>query len=354
MTSTTSILGDSDHLLIVDLMARAPIWALRPEGERVIAAAVPTGWRMQIVRSPTSSDGDGAKQPSDEVVQAIASAEVYFGFGFPRALFLAGKRLKWVHTATAGVGSLLYPEMLSSDLILTNSAGIHAQPIADYVLAGVMHFLRGLDVAQDQQRRCVWSKSFYVSADSPVAEVADSRVLIIGAGGIGAEVARRFTAVGATCVGVRRRPELGAPAGFARVVGHAAIDAELESANVVVVAAPMTAITRGVLTAERLDLLPPDAIVVNVSRGGLIDEEALAARLAGGRLRGAVLDVFQNEPLAPSSPLWQLRSVLITPHISSVSPAHFWPRQIAVFVDNWHRYVRGEKLRNQVDKQVGY
>jgi phosphoglycerate dehydrogenase-like enzyme len=354
MTSTTSISGDSDRLLVVDLKARAPIWALVAEGERVITAAAPEGWNVQFVKSATTSDGDGATRPSDEAERAIADAEVYFGFGFPQPLLLAGKRLKWVHTATAGVGSMLYPEMLRSDVILTNSAGIHAQPIADHVLAGVMHFLRGLDVAQDQQRRGVWDKAFYAASDCPVTEVADCRVLVVGTGGIGSAVARRFAALGATCVGVRRRPELGAPVGFARVVGPLAIETELQRASVVVLAAPMTSQTQGVLTAERLDLLPPNAIVVNVARGGLLDEAALVERLTSGRLRGAVLDVFQHEPLAPSSPLWQLRSALLTPHISSVSPAHFWPRQLAVFVDNWHRYVRGEQLTNQVDKQAGY
>jgi len=101
-------------------------------------------------------------------------------------------------------------------------------------------------------------------------------------------------------------------------------------------------------------LLPRSAIVVNVSRGILVDEHALAERLADGRVRGAVLDVFRQEPLASTSPLWQLRSVLLTPHISPVSPGRFWPRALDIFVDNWRHYVRGEPLRNLVDKRAGY
>ena len=121
-----------------------------------------------------------------------------------------------------------------------------------------------------------------------------------------------------------------------------------------VLTAPLTEATRGLLTAERLDLLPPHAIVVNVSRGALLDETALAERLESGRLRGAVLDVFQREPLAPESALWQLRSALVTPHVSPVSPGRFWARELDLFLDNWRRYARGQPLRNVVDKHAGY
>ncbi len=335
-------------------MSTSRNWALREDGEAHIRAVAPPGWRTHFVRAATVSDGDGSPAPSREALEAIAEAEVYFGFGISRPLFMAGRRLRWVHSATAGMGSLLFPEMVASKVLLTNSAGVHGPPIAESVVAGVLHFLRGLDVAVDQQRGGIWSKTFFVSGESPLREVADCCVLVIGAGGIGSEVATRLTALGATCVGVRRRPERGVPTGFARVTGPDAIDAELPRADVVVVAAPFTGETSGLLDARRLDLLPANAIVANVARGGLMDEAALAVRLADGRLRGAVLDVFSEEPLAPSSPLWQLRSVLLTPHVSAVSPLRFWPRQLALFVDNWTRYVRGEPLRNLVNKQAGY
>jgi phosphoglycerate dehydrogenase-like enzyme len=344
----------SDRLLAVDLAARARNWALTAEGEQRIRAATPDGWRVHVVRELTSSDGDGPPQPSVESMTAIRDAEVYFGFGIPRPLFLAARRLRWVHSAAAGVGSALYPEMMSSDVLLTNSAGVHAIPIAEYVVAGILHFFRGLDVAAEQQREGRWDKSFFVSADSPLREVSDARVLIIGAGGIGIEVARRLSALGATCTGVRRRPDRGAPPGFARVVGPSALDDELPRADVVIIAAPQTQESRGLLTEERLKSMHPGSILVNVARGALVDEDALARLLTSGRLRGAVLDVFRQEPLAPNSPLWQLRSALLTPHISPVSPGRFWPRALDVFCDNWARYVRGEPLRNLVDKQAGY
>ena len=133
-----------------------------------------------------------------------------------------------------------------------------------------------------------------------------------------------------------------------------AIDDELPRADVVVLAAPLTEETRGVLDARRMDALKSSAIIVNVARGALLDEAALIERLRSGRLRGAALDVFQEEPLASESPLWQLRSVLVTPHVSPVSPGRFWTRELDLFLDNWRRFVRGEALRNVVDKRAGY
>jgi phosphoglycerate dehydrogenase-like enzyme len=109
-----------------------------------------------------------------------------------------------------------------------------------------------------------------------------------------------------------------------------------------------------IVAAPELDMLPPQAIVVNVARGSLIDEDALAARIAGGRLRGAVLDVFAQEPLPAESPLWGLSSVVLTPHVSAVSPRGFWDRELALVAENWARYARGEALRNVVDKTLGY
>jgi phosphoglycerate dehydrogenase-like enzyme len=342
------------RLAVVDLAATSKNWALTPEGARRIMAEAPPGWTVHMVEAATSSDGDGPPRPSDEVLEAIRGAEVYFGFGIPKALLAAAPNLRWVHSAAAGVGSALYPEMLASDVAFTNSAGVHAIPMAEYVVAGVLHFLRGLDYAADQQHRTEWNKTPFVRLDSVLREMDTVRALVVGTGGIGQAVAERLTALGARCTGIRRRPDLGPPPGFERVVSLEALDAELPRHDVVVLAAPLTSNTAGLLDGKRLDLLPRSAIVVNVARGALLDEEALVVRLRDGRLRGAVLDVFREEPLATFSPLWQLRQVLLTPHVSPVSPGRFWPRQLDLFLDNWRRYVSGMPLKNLVDKQAGY
>ena len=348
------MVADGERLLVVDANAKSRTWALTPEVERRLREEAPPGWRIYFVDALTSSDGDGPPVPNDEVMKAVAEAEVYLGFGIPVALFKAARRLKWVHSAAAGVGSALYPEMVASPVLLTNSAGVHAVPIAEYVVAGVLHLLRGLDIAIAQQRDAEWNKLPFVNDASPLREVADCRVLVVGAGGLGSETAKRLTALGARCVGIRRRPEMGVPPGFERAVGLDALDAELPECNVLVITAPLTETTKGLLTSERLDRLPSDAIVVNVARGALIDEKALIQRLRERRIRGAVLDVFENEPLAPDSPLWTFRSVVVTPHVSPVSPGRFWPRQLDLFVENWRRYIKGEPLRNLVDKHAGY
>jgi len=344
----------TERLIVVDLAATSKNWALTPDGERRLREETPPGWTMYVVQSATSSDGDGPPRPSEEVMTAIREAEVYYGFGIPKLLFAEAKRLRWVHSAAAGVGTALYPEMVASDILFTNSAGIHAVPIAEYVVAAVLHFLRGLDIAIDQQRRTEWNKTPFVRVESVLREMDTVRALIVGVGGLGGAAAERLSALGARCTGVRRRVALGPPAGFERVVSLDEFDAELPKHDVVVLAAPLTSQTASLLTAERLDLLPSNAIIVNVARGAMVDEAALAKRLLDGRLRGAALDVFREEPLTPTSPLWTIPQVLLTPHVSPVSPGRFWPRQLDLFLDNWRRYSKGEPLRNIVDKHAGY
>jgi phosphoglycerate dehydrogenase-like enzyme len=160
--------------------------------------------------------------------------------------------------------------------------------------------------------------------------------------------------MGADCVGIRRRPVLGAPPGFTRVTGLASLDVELPHADVLVLASAATGETEGLLSRERIALLAKGAIVVNVARGSLLDEEALAEALSAGRIRGAFLDVFRREPPGSDSPLWNQPGLFLSPHVSGVSPARFWEREMALFLDNWRRYRAGQPLRNLVDKQAGY
>lgn len=341
-------------LLVVDLAATSVNWKLPPDGAERIRRAAPHGWEVAIVQSPTVSDGDGNPEPSEEARSQIAGAEAYLGFGIARPLLRAAERLRWVHSAAAGVRGLLYPEMVESPIVLTNSAGIHAVPIAEHVLGGVIHLLRGFDRAIERQRARVWDKTPWTGSASGVREVGELRALVVGAGGIGAAVGQRLAWLGATVTGIRRRPDLGVPPGFARVLPPAVLDEALPEADLVVLAAPFTPDTERLLTAERIGRLPAGAIVANVARGALLDTDALVAALRGNRLRGAVLDVFEEEPLPPESPLWALPQVLLTPHISAVSPRRFWDRQLSLFEENWRRWAAGEPLRNVVDKRAGY
>lgn len=346
--------GPAVRRAVIDLAAPSRAWSLPGWGAERLRSAAPPGWDVHVVRQPTVSDGDGGGGVGAEVLAAASDAEIYFGFGLSKRLLDAAPQLRWVHSAAAGVASLLFPEMRVSPVLLTNSAGIMGETIADHVLGGVIYLLRSFDIAVDLHRAGQWDKQPFIGPEATVRELSECRALVVGTGGIGSAAARRLAACGARCTGVRRRPELGPPPGFDRVVGPAALDSELPSADVLVLAAPLTAATDALMTPGRLDCLPRHAIVVNVARGALVDEAALADRLARGMLRGAVLDVFREEPLPADSPLWRLRQVLLTPHVSAVSPRRFWEREIELFLDNWERYRGGVPLRNLVDKDAGY
>jgi phosphoglycerate dehydrogenase-like enzyme len=193
-----------------------------------------------------------------------------------------------------------------------------------------------------------------VGSASRVRELGECRALIIGAGGIGSEIARRLSALGVRCTGVRRHPERGAPPGFDRVHPPSALDDLLSRADILIIAAPATGETSGLVTSQRLDHLPHGAVVVNVARGSLLDERALAERLRSGRLGGAMLDVFEREPLQADSVLWDTPRLLMTPHVSATSPRAYWHRELDLVLDNWSRFATGRPLRNVVDKQAGY
>lgn len=340
--------------LVVDLRARAAVWSLPADGAERLRRGAPAGWEVCILDAPTVSDGDGGAPPSAEALAAIEDAEAYAGFGISPALFAAARRLRWVHSAAAGVGGLLFPAMLESDVIVTNSAGVHAVPIAETVLGGILVLLRALDIAGERQRARSWDREAFVGPESRMRELRDCRALIVGAGGIGTAIARRLSLLGVRCIGVRRHPERGAAEGLERVVGPGEWEPLLPESDLLILSAPATRETRALVTGAVLDRLPAGAIVVNVARGSLLDEQALADRIARGRLRGAVLDVFEHEPLPATSPLWGLSSVIITPHVSAVSPRGFWDRELALLLDNWHRYVAGKGMRNVVDKEAGY
>ncbi len=283
---------------------------------------------------------------------AISDVDVAFSAHITRAHFAAASRLQWIHSSAAGVGSMLFPEMVRSAVVITNSRGNSSTSIAEHVMAVSLVLLRDLRLAWRRQAEKVWAQNEF-DAGKTIRTLRGRRVLIVGLGSIGGETARLAAAFGARVVGIRRRTDGTPPDGVEAVLPPARLLDELPSADIVVLAAPQTAATLHLIGERELARMKDDAILVNVSRGKLVDERALLRALETGRLRGAALDVFEHEPLDPASPLWHRPDVLITPHVSGFQAGH-WPRVTQLFADNLRRFVAGQPLANLVDKEAGY
>jgi len=338
--------------LVIDLASPRAAWRIPKTSVVQIKNAVGAGWDVMEINAPAVSDGDGGSG-SPEAVAAARGAEIYLGFGVPSGVAAAAKdTLRWAHTATAGVGSSL-AHMSGTRVMLTNSAGVHAEPMADWVVAAIGYFTRGLNRMVSAQRQGRWAKEDFTDGAVPMREFRELRLGVFGLGGIGTAVARRGLALGMKVSGVRRWPERGGPKGVEWVGALADLARLAGGSDVLVIAAPHTAETVGAVDRRVLERLPHQALVINVSRGSLLDEQALLELLERGRLTGAALDVFATEPLPAGHPFWTHPRVLVAPHVSAVS-GRFWERETALIVDNIRSYLAGAPLTNLVDLEAGY
>ena len=291
------------------------------------------------------------EDPVDLAV-VLPDAEVFAGFHFPRAHFAAARRLRWIHSASAGIEANLFPELVASDVILTNSAGLHAVSIPEHVLGQMLVLARNFHEALRLQARAEWNRFGVISFGATICELHGANLAILGAGAIGTNLARRAAALGMHVRVMRRdaaRPVDGAEA----VVPPAALHELLAWADWVVCALPLTAETRNIIGAEALKVMRSSAFLINVGRGEHIDEAALIQALRSGAIAGAALDAFNQEPLPPDHPFWSLPNLVLTPHVSGYTPQYF-QKMLALFEDNLDRFVHGRPLRNVVDKQLGY
>lgn len=342
--------------LLVWMYSRTqPHWSIPPEDVDRIRAELGPDWEVLTIERDIDATGDGPPGVPPAVLEEIADAEVYFGFGIAREAFLAARRLRWVHSGAAGVRGSLFPEMRASDVRLTNSAGVYAEPMADQALAMMLHFTRGIDGAVVGMRERRWRREAIVGPEGGVGELSGAVLGIIGYGGIGRALGRRARALGMRVWALRRRePEAGdGPEEVERLWGSGGLDELLAGSDYVALTVPETAETTDLIGARELALMKESAVLINIARGRILDEEALADALRAGRLRGAGLDVFRTEPLPPDSPLWALDRVLLTPHIGGTSP-RFWERQTELMIRNIRSYLDGRPLENLVDKQRGY
>ncbi|GAA4851995.1 D-2-hydroxyacid dehydrogenase [Pseudonocardia benzenivorans] len=288
-------------------------------------------------------DADVRLATADELPAALPGADTLLVWDFTsdavRDCWAAADAVRWVHTASAGVDRLIFPGLVESDVVLTNSRGVFDTPIAEYVAGLVLAFAKDLPRTLAQQARREWHHR-------ETEDVAGTRAVVVGGGPIGRAVAAMLTAIGQRVDLVGRTASDGV---------HAIDDlpALLPEADTLVLAAPLTDRTRGLLDAAAIDLLPRRARVINVGRGPLVVQADLVAALEQGRIAGAALDVFETEPLPADSPLWTMPNVIVSPHMSGDTTG--WrDNLVALFADNLARSRDGRPLRNVVDKNRGY
>ncbi len=289
-----------------------------------------------------------------EAMEAVLDdVEIAAGLG-PHDLLARMPRLRWLQLWSAGADWLprRHPELVErDDLTVTSAVGIHAIQIGEHVFALLLALVRDLPEAVRAQDEHRWRRAGHDDGGVRVRELYDMTLLAVGVGAIGARVAELGRAFGMRVVGVRRHPEQSVP-GVERMVGPGALAAVVAEADAVVVTLPRTAETAGTFDDALLRRMKAGALIVNVGRGGTIDEPALIDALREGRLGGAGLDVTEQEPLPPDSPLWDAPNVLVTSHYAGLTP-RYHERALALFLDNLRRYDAGEPLRNVVDKRLG-
>ena len=343
-------------------MNRVPLVITSPISDDLVDRIRATDERLDVLHEPDllaparyAADhslptlGDAAARERWDAL--LDEAEVLFDFGpLELAPTLAARpRLRWIQATSAGVGKLADRVGLTqSSVAVTTASGVHARPLAEFVLLAMLMFGKDVLRLEREQREHRWERF-------AGEEVAGKTVCVVGLGKIGREVARLSRALDARVVGTVREVRERTPEdlGVDRLEPTDRLDELLPEADVLVLAVPHTALTDRILDARRLALLKPGAILVNIARGDIVDEAALAEALASGRLRGAALDVFEQEPLPPESPLWDLPNVFVSPHSASTVAAEN-ERIVELFQENIRRYLEGQPLLNLLDKELLY
>jgi phosphoglycerate dehydrogenase-like enzyme len=286
---------------------------------------------------------------ADGLAEAVRGARAlllwdYFSTAV-RDVWSEADKLKWIHITAAGVDTLLFDELRESDVVVTNARGVFDRPLAEYVLGAVIAHAKDSRTSFDLQRRHRWQHR-------ETRGITGATALVVGTGGIGREIAKLLHAAGLVVRGAGRRAVADDP-DFGEVIDSANLAAEAGWCDHLILAAPLTRQTRGVVDATVLAAMKPDAHLVNIARGPMVDESALLAALTQRRIGGATLDVFDAEPLPPDHPLWDAPNVTITAHMSADVVG--WRDALAAqFAANARRWLAGEPLLNVVDKKLGY
>jgi D-2-hydroxyacid dehydrogenase (NADP+) len=287
----------------------------------------------------------------DDLRKVISDAEILVCFSVDKEAFLAAKKLKWIHCGSAGVDQLLFPEFLKSGVILTTSRGIHGEAISDHVMAMVLAFSRGLVRSWNCKQRREWCP---VEVMRQRFELKGKTIAIVGMGTIGRELARKAKAFGLKVVATRNRVRRGEKTRHVdRLLSKTKLLEVLHDADIVVTAVPYTRETHHMIGPRELASMKQTAILINVARGEVVDEPALIDALSNGKIAGAGLDVFEQEPLSSESRLWEMENVILTPHIAG-SMSDYFKKVGEIFRRNLNRYLSHKPLLNLFDRKLGY
>ena len=278
----------------------------------------------------------------------LADADVLFDFDWldPAAMRSNAPRLRWVQATSAGIGEFVHEAGLeTSGIMFTTAAGVHAVPLSEFAILGLLYFTKNVPWLKEEQARHHWQRY-------TVEQLAGKRALVIGLGHVGRQVALACAHMGLEVFGMSGSSNE-PPEGVTRLVKRHELHDVLPDVNALILSLPHTSETNHLIGREELALLPRSAVLVNVSRGGVVDEPELVSALREGRLVGAALDVFEREPLPEDSPLWDMPNVLISPHSASTVAAENH-RIVDLFIDNLRRYLDGLPLRNVFVAARGY
>jgi D-2-hydroxyacid dehydrogenase (NADP+) len=277
----------------------------------------------------------------------LAKAEVIYGIILPQNLVARAPKLKWFQTMSAGVDRFSKMDIWESPVTITNVSGIHTTPIGEFAIEFMLMFAKGAPQCFRMQQKHEWKRFM-------PAVLRDKTVGIVGLGNIGREIARLSKAFGMKTIATRRSAIKQQRARYVDVLLPAAqLHQLLSESDYVIVATPLTPETRGLIGEKELRAMKPGAYIINIARGGIIDEEALIRALDEKRIAGAGLDVVTSEPLPPDSPLWDYENVILTPHVSG-GMEDYIGQATGIFCENLKRYLNGEKLLNVIDKKKGY
>jgi phosphoglycerate dehydrogenase-like enzyme len=288
----------------------------------------------------------------DQVPQEIANTDVFIGWSLRPEQFVAAKKLRWIHSPAAAVHQLMVPELIASDVIVTNSSNVHGPVVAEHAITVLLALAKRLPQAMHYQRGKKWAQTLLWNETPRPREVSDATVVVVGVGGIGSAFIRHARYFGMHVIAVRENVSKGKGEAD-EVIPLSELDRVLPRADYVLLSTPVTPATTGMINESRLNKMKADAYLVNVGRGPLIDEAALLHALQTRRIAGAALDVFVEEPLPAESPLWSLDNLLITPHTAAVTE-RLWDRHYELITENLRRLLAGRPLLNRVDPRRGY